>query len=98
MVKKFIEKILDERINNMSYFTVERCDKCGGVPIEKRRWWHGVAELCSGAHPKKVTELSQLKLEEVAFDDVILISDVSEQTSKKISMADIIEYVRRNQQ
>ncbi len=79
----------------MSYFTVEKCNNCGGTPVLKRRWWQMVVKLCWGrCRPWKISELEPIK--EISPEDVILISDISEQKSKKICIEDLLEYVRRN--
>ena len=49
-------------------------------------------------NPKKVSELQSIESKDIQPDDLLLISDISEKTSKKVSMADIVEYVRRHGQ
>ena len=80
----------------MGYFTVEKCETCGGTPVLKRRWWQSAMEICWGHNQKRVSELNQLKVDEISSDDVLLISDVSKKESKQIRVGDLVEYVRRN--
>ena len=59
-----------------------KCEKCNGVK-SGRKWYHSAWSLCYG-HPTKVSELEELT--QLDNNDYIMISDMSCNISKKVSL------------
>ena len=80
----------------MSKIIQEQCPKCNKyTKLSWKRFWITARDLCWG-NQHKVTELEEMSLSELKDDDYIMISDVSEQKSKKIKILTLIQYFNLN--
>ena len=75
-----MSKIIAEKI-------CERCGKNNG----KQKWYQSVWDMCHG-HSLKVSELETIF--KVDDNDCIMISDMSECKSKKITIGDLKKYLK----
>lgn len=71
----------------MSKIICEKCGKNNG----KQKWYQSVWDMCHG-HPWKVSELETIS--EMSDDDYIMITDMSEQKSKKVTLGALKEYLK----
>jgi hypothetical protein len=69
---------------------IERCKQCGGPIFNKIPWWYPKWFLCYG-HPKRLSELE--KMGKLDNNDVLLITDVSEHTSKRVTVRDLKNFI-----
>jgi hypothetical protein len=66
------------------------CEK-SGKDNEKQKWHQSVWDMCHG-RPLKVSELETIS--EMSDDDCIMITDMSELKSKKVTLGALKEYLK----
>lgn len=81
----------------MSKIINETCSKCGKIYtfIVETPSYIRKKSLCWD-HSWKVSDLEEMTPKELSNEDVIMISDINEKKSMKITIGDLIKYINKN--
>jgi hypothetical protein len=78
----------------MAKIIQEQCSECGKYTKPSwKRLWVTAMDLCYG-HPLKVSQLEEYSQSKLSDDDYIMISDIDEKKSVRVSLKTLKKYFK----